>query len=573
LQLADEEGTRSQLKQQRKARHQLAGMPELVLQLQYPSTPARIRQRWPHAGVGLDGKAPEIIRKLLDSRPMFALQGPPGTGKTTVIANAVQQCLDRDRNTRILIAAQSHYALDNLAERIHAKLKESGMGDVDALRIVSPKSKDRDFPAVVRGYFIEKLVENRRRFILRHCDELLEYGSPLDRVDPKAAGNAEPGPYRRGHRLSKRDLIHRWHRVIEKGEMELYDRLRRGANLVFCTTGTATETYLGVDREDSFDWVIVDEAAKAWPTELIMPLVHGQRWALIGDHSQLGAFGKLEVRQVLDKCLNSELEELRRAGERKNDYLKVYELFKNLIEGDPNDIRTGRSGYLEHPVEVLSEQFRMHPAISDVISKRFYEGILQSGKGTSERRHGIEGCDWLGERALVWVDTGNSRDAPESGEPRWHNPKEVEIILEILDQLGNAVRRTVVLSPYNAQLDRLRDQVRDDFRERLYTVDAFQGREADIVIVSLVRCNEAKRNELIKRLGFLVEAERVNVLFSRARALLIVVGSFDQFYKSESEFWPKLCDQIQAGGESARIDYREILAAGDAPVGPSGGGT
>jgi hypothetical protein len=550
VQLADDDGTRFQLRQQRRSLHMLRGMPELVVQLQHPSTPTRIRQRWSQAGVGLEGRAPEIIRKLLDSRPIFALQGPPGTGKTTVIAEAVQQCLDRDRNARILIAAQSHYALDNLAERVHLKLAKTGLSGVDAVRIVSPKSKDREFPEIVQRYFIETRVEESKRAILRHCDEQLEALPP--QAESGATGSS-PG----GAAFSTKELLGRWRRVVESGEAELHDRLRRGANLVYCTTGTATDAYLGTDREDSFDWVIVDEAAKAWPTELIMPLVYGQRWALVGDHRQLGAFGRLEVQRVLEKCSTSNLEGLREMGRLSEELFQAFELFEHLIEGGSAD----ETGFLRRPVERLTEQFRMHPAISELISRCFYGGELQSAESTKERLHGLRSPTWLRDRALIWVDTGSAHEAPESPQERWHNPHEARLVATIVDKLGPTASKAVVLSPYNAQLKKLRNLVPSAFKDRLYTVDAFQGRESDIVIVSMVRCNEARPSETIKRLGFMVEPERVNVLFSRARELLIIVGSFDQFYKSESPFWPKLCSQVMTDASSARVSAYDVLNA------------
>lgn len=550
LQIADEEGTRYQIEQQRRAVFQVARMPELISQLQYPTTPARVVQRWPNAGRGLDGRAPDIIRKLLDSRPLFALQGPPGTGKTTVIADAVQQTLDRDRNVRILIAAQSHYALDNLLEKIHERLAENGMGHLDAVRIVSPKSKGRGFSSLVEGHFLDKLVDARKRMMLKHCDEILE-DEPAQEAPRRNAGSGA---------LSRRELIGRWRRTVEAGDAELNERLRRGSNLVFSTTGTATDSYLGDARDEGFDWVVVDEAAKAWPTELVMPLVHGQRWALVGDHKQLGAFGKKDVMNVLSKCRTSTLPELRQVGEQADAFEKVYEVFKHLIEGDAGE---RRGGYFERPVEVLNEQYRMHPSIGELISRRFYSNELRSAAATRQRMHGIRGVGWLGDKALVWVDTMGPAFAQEGADPKWHNKREVGIVQSVLTQLGDLGRRVVVLSPYGAQVKRLADELmssgRHKISDRVHTVDEFQGRESDVVVVSMVRCNDAKPDEEFRRLGFLVEEERVNVLFSRARQLLVIVGCFNQFYKSESSFWPMLCGQIASGQGSAVVPFSEVL--------------
>ena len=157
----------------------------------------------------------------------------------------------------------------------------------------------------------------------------------------------------------------------------------------------------------------------------------------------------------------------------------------------------------------------------------------------------------------------DTASAPESPDPKWNNPIEVKIILSVLDQLGDAAKRAVVLSPYNAQVKKLSEKLTEwggqKMGERVYTVDGFQGREADIVIVSMVRCNDARPDELFKRLGFMFEVERVNVLFSRSRELLIIVGCFGQFYQSESEFWPMLCDQIMSSKDAARVSYVDVM--------------
>jgi hypothetical protein len=141
--------------------------------------------------------------------------------------------------------------------------------------------------------------------------------------------------------------------------------------------------------------------------------------------------------------------------------------------------------------------------------------------------------------------TGQARPV-ESGRPRWHNPAETRMVIDLIARLQlngsrpEKVPSLAVLSPYRAQNDRisreiegLRVQGISGFTEfeafahgnRICgTVDSSQGSEADLVIVSLVRNNHSTG---VPALGFLRDARRMNVLLSRARQQLVIVGSLE----------------------------------------------
>nr|VFK23962.1 MAG: Protein kinase domain-containing protein [Candidatus Kentron sp. LFY] len=124
LQPTEDAGVFWQLKQQQDACHELMGMQALVAQLGDPVSVAGLRNQWGEVDKDIQGGARKIIHNMLDSWPLFALQGPPGTGKTTVAAEAIGLMLAEEPHQRILISAQSHYALDNLAERVMKTLKK-----------------------------------------------------------------------------------------------------------------------------------------------------------------------------------------------------------------------------------------------------------------------------------------------------------------------------------------------------------------------------------------------------------------------------------------------------------------
>ena len=222
---------------------------------------------------------------------------------------------------------------------------------------------------------------------------------------------------------------------------------------------------------------------------------------------------------------------------------------------------------------VLSRQHRMHPTIGELISAAYYGGDLvhrtvnDRGVPLSRVEHPFHSPEAIFRKAIVWLDlpwaTRGSQYAergPSTGDPRYTNPREVEALSVFLETLGGPTGREdgresapltlAVLSPYNQQVAlinrsiqtsaihlaglKLKQALRSgqgrtdphDAGRVAHTVDSFQGNQADIIAVSLVRNNTLPLGE---GLGFLEEAPRINVLLSRAERLLILVGSWDFF--------------------------------------------
>ena len=429
----------------------------------------------------------------------------------------------------------------------------------------------------VDKYSIEKLTSRRIGDVEAHCKASLRNGELRNEL---------------------RNIVQEWRDTVGDCGMELRSRLRRASNLVFCTTGAATENYLGSVTGDPFDWVIIEEAVKAWPTELAMPLTRGNRWTLIGDHKQLPAFGRVEVENVLTDLasVDPEFVGLREHARRRDAYLKVFDLFRHLFkatedkktaasEASPAPRRTSRRN---RPVAGLTHQFRMRSDIANLVSEVFYEGELKTDGSTDKRDKPpyIALPPYLSikkkgkEKSLYWIDTGPPGEGLALEEPsqRW-NRGEITVVRNLLDDLAKGLseeqkstlvksNHLAVLSPYLQQVKKLEQALGSDFTGAVHTVDAFQGREADIVIVSMVRCNQHKKQR--QQLGFLTRPERVNVLFSRARYSLIIVGSFAHFNRedeaAETDLWSKICDGIDSHG--ARRTARECSLIGDRGLQP-----
>jgi hypothetical protein len=449
--------------------------------------------------------------------------------------------------------------LDNLAVRVLAKLDmiddDGAPQDADflAIRVYNEQAYDR-VDSRLRDFQVHDSAVRLKRAVRRRVRDRLVSGKDL----PEARRVAES-----------------WLAEIDGTEIELGERLRRGANLVFVTCSSASPRIL-VDNgsREPFDWVVIEEAAKAWPTELALPLVRGLRWTLVGDQQQISAYGRDEVERFLNSCANDPDPEIAKHFGRKDAYLKRFELFGTMIEeAVPGD-----------PVQRLTEQRRMHDPICQVVSRSFYpaarpprprgaafpaphdplpKGILVTMR--PEDGHVIVSPDWLAGRTLLWVDTsGVHRD-----EPYWGNPYEARLVAALCDAMrpslapiarGAASRRGLaILTPYRQQADVIR-KTDPSLGDAVRTVDSFQGREADVVVVSLVRDTmRAPADRPLKNIGHLADPNRVNVMLSRARDLLVIVGSFDHFADSGLECWDKVTSAVERFGTRRTAD--KVLSA------------
>jgi serine/threonine protein kinase len=291
-------------------------------------------------------------------------------------------------------------------------------------------------------------------------------------------------------------------------------------------------------QDIEFDLCIIDEASKANATELLIPMTRAERWVVVGDHRQLPPFVDAAL---LDRELLAQFE-LTEADLRET-------LFERLRQGLPPECRV-----------TLSKQHRMVPAIGDLISACFYADELESAPRTSP--------DWLSfvlPTPVVWCSTSAlpGRHEERSGTSR-SNVTEARSIRNLLGSLnfvaaGARERLTVgVLAGYRDQCDEIERQIAEKRPEwptleiECNTVDAFQGREADIAVYSVTRSN------VEGRLGFLAEQRRLNVALSRGKLGLVIVGDerFARSARGENPFRNVLEYIDQANGcsfEAARL--------------------
>ncbi|WP_030858156.1 AAA domain-containing protein [Streptomyces sp. NRRL F-2747] len=491
----------------------------------------------------LRGRANDIIADMLKLHPFYALQGPPGTGKSTVVARALQNFLGSEYGSRVLVSAQSNDALDQLASKIITELKPKIEDrSILVLRELS-KARDRhDLPPALRRHTAEALAQ-----------DLVEH------IEGRIAAGHE------GARPGEEDLMARWARLARDIAVELTERIKSGADIVLATcsiAGTLTDEIR--DPSDMFDWVIIEEAAKAWPTEIIIPLALGVRWTLIGDYLQLGPHRAQDVEAFLDGLASNQDERVRLHYEQRETYLEFVQLFRRFFDGHT----PGVAADARHPVDVLDMQFRMHLDISLPFGRAFYPAVDENDpdgtflKTDPQMRqvHSHTRPDYLKGVPLVWLDTSRHEGCGDVG--YWWNPGEVQLVEDLVRTMGLADRKDpkelTVLTPYRRQVLELEKGFLDG---RVHTVHSFQGGEAKTVVLSLVRSNE-RGTDSRQNVGHTAQPEVVNVMLSRARSLLVVVGDMAHFERHGGADWQEVIRVFRTVGRVVDASTGEIVSSG-----------
>ncbi len=453
----------------------------------------------------LNASQRKAIAKALGSPDFFLIHGPFGTGKTRTLAELIRQ--EVERGNKVLATAESNVAVDNLVER----LVGSGL---KVVRVGHPSRVSRALHETTLAYLITQ------HELYGELRELRVIGQNLKE---KRDTFTKPAPkYRRG--LSDREILRlaskgigtrgvparliremaEWIKLNEQvgktfeDAKKLEERIARGiireADVVLTTNASA-----GLEVVDyaSYDVAIIDEATQATIPSVLIPINRAKRFVLAGDHKQLPP-----------TILSEKAMELSRT------------LFEGLIERYP------------HKSEMLTVQYRMNERLMEFPSKEFYEGKVvadESVRGITLAEFGIEvqgGERWdevlKPENVLVFIDTSTREDRFERqrrGSDSRENPLEARIVAETVVRLLNLGVKPEwigVITPYDDQRDLISSLLPEEVEVK--TVDGYQGREKEVIILSFVRSNE--RGEL----GFLRDLRRLNVSLTRAKRKLILIG-------------------------------------------------
>ncbi|WDZ54909.1 serine/threonine-protein kinase [Paenibacillus polymyxa] len=299
-----------------------------------------------------------------------------------------------------------------------------------------------------------------------------------------------------------------WLKRLGKGRE--FEAICAGETQVIASTCLGTANIPGVWSAE-YDWVIVDEAGRATPPEILVPLVRGKRILLVGDHKQLPPIVDSEFK-------TEDLEKF----EIKKSFLEI-SLFEDIFNRAGSSIKS-----------TLNIQYRMHSGIGQLISEVFYEGTIRNADSTETLIHPLP--NWEG-KSVVWITTSAREDRFESSSQSSkskENQLEAKLILEECEKANKVLKElnrklTVgIISGYTdqklliEQLINPKDSIKwSNIDIEVDNVDAFQGQERDVIFYSIVRSNK-KRD-----IGFLKDYRRLNVALSRARKLLLIVGDLD----------------------------------------------
>ena len=444
----------------------------------------------------------EAVNRVLWAKDVAIVHGPPGTGKTTTLVEAIYETLRREN--QVLVCAQSNMAVDWISE----KLVDRG---IPVLRIGNPTR--------VNDKMLSFTYE--RRFEAHPDYELLW-------AIRKAIRDL------RAHRKRGDEKYHqKLERLKDRAnelEIRINAQLFGEARVIACTlVGSASRLLDG----QKFGTLFIDEAAQALEAACWIPIRRCSRVILAGDHCQLPP----TVKSIAAL----------KAGLGKT-------LMERIAENKPE------------VVTLLKMQYRMNEEIMRFSSDWFYGNQVESAPEVKFRS--ILDLDL----PMTWVDTSvfmnslEKTDNPESPEHRLFreqfvgdsfgriNKAEAELTLLALEQYFEKIGKTRVLnerldvgiiSPYRAQVQHLRRLVmkREYFKPfrhliSVNTVDGFQGQERDIILISLVRSNDAGQ------IGFLRDLRRMNVAITRARMKLIILG--DAPTMTHHPFYRKLYEYVKA---------------------------
>ncbi|XP_065069424.1 probable helicase senataxin isoform X2 [Rhopilema esculentum] len=484
------------------------------------------------------------------------LQGPPGTGKTHtllgLIKNILKSLAKNEENPRILVCTPSNAAIDSLLVRLledpprleqnsstrYKKHAHSNCGDFNLLRV----GDSRQMNHTVARYSLENLIEIELKkqkklsdpaIIKEELHRTLQKLKVLDKECTKlkmAMDRTKNAELKK--KLAERErqqkcseyLQRKLKNAGQRKDPRLVERESRAyflknAHIICCTlSGAGSKHMVKAFRTDNdmrvapFACVIIDEAGQCCEPDALIPMQYGaSKLVLVGDPAQLPA-------TILSQRAS-------RYGYGQSLFERIH---RALIE------------HSESPVLSLQEQYRMHPAICAFPSKKFYQGNLITAREVVQRRI------LPGIKSFIVLNISDSEETREA-EGAIHNPEERKYVTYISKEIikkGIVLPEKVgVITPYRKQLQKLQSEmsIGQESKIEINTIDGFQGREKDIIILSCVRAQKVRTG-----VGFLQDPQRMNVALTRAKHSLIVLIHSDSLQVDED--WKDMIDFARSRG-------------------------
>lgn len=420
----------------------------------------------------LDESQQEAVTFALSQREVAVIHGPPGTGKTTTVVEVILQAVKQ--GNKILCCASSNVAVDNLVERL-ARCK------VKVLRLGHP------------ARLLESIQKHSLDAVLARSDNTNIIADIRKDIDKALVGMKKVRD--KGQRFSFKREIGELRKELRTREATAIGQILKSADVVLSTnTGASNDGPLRHLPPDHFDWVVIDECAQALESNCWVALLNARKCVLAGDYKQLPPTIKSQA--AASKGLS-------------------VSLMERLIQKFGDSV-----------VRMLTVQYRMHAAIMDWASREMYQGRLTAHNSVEGHLlKDLPGIACVEETStpLLLIDTAGCglSEMEVTDEQSKGNQGEVDLVelhVKCLTEAGLKAKDIAVIAPYNLQVNMVRQRLSVRYPAlEIKSVDGFQGREKEAVILTLVRSN--RKGEV----GFLAEDRRINVAVTRARRHLAVI--------------------------------------------------
>lgn len=485
------------------------------------------------------------ISKAKESKDFYLIHGPFGTGKTRTLIELIKE--ESNEGNKVLTTAESNTAVDNLLTGLIQKKsnsyeKNEYLKDLNYTRLGHPQRVSKENIKYSLAYKAEEHPMNEEKEeIFKEIEKLIkereEFTKPSPRYrrgfsDKEIIANGKKKISSRGIPAKIMISMSKWlelnlkinekYNHIESIDNEIIQDIIKKSDVILATNSSAALEYI---QNIKFDIAIIDEASQTTIPSILIPIAKAKKFILAGDHKQLPP---TVTSSKCEELTNTLFEKLIKKYTEKSTILKVqYRMNKELMEF-PN------KEFYEN--QLKSESFISNISLSDLKRDLPKNKNKKSNDKTETKKKAknkfnktianhfkeLEKTLNNNDQTILFIDTS---EFEKHGEERLKDSKSIrnkseaeitQLIVNNYIKSGFSNEDIGVISPYYDQVDLLKSRIKNI---EIKTVDGFQGREKEIMIISTVRSNEEMN------IGFLNDLRRLNVAITRGKRKLIIIGN------------------------------------------------
>ncbi|PKL67391.1 MAG: IGHMBP2 family helicase [Methanobacteriales archaeon HGW-Methanobacteriales-1] len=481
----------------------------------------------------------------------FLIHGPFGTGKTRTLRELIRQ--EVEKGNKLLVTAESNTAVDNILDGLSMenssdesksenkpeykgkyKTVDNNSFKMDFVRLGHPQRVYRGNIEYTLAYQVENHPLN---------SEINNLKDGIKKTLVERDNNTKPSPglrrglsdtqillnavKRRGSRGISPNVMISMARWIENNqkvdqtqakiraiEKNIVENIIKKSSVVFCTNSSAGLEYL---KGIKFDLSVIDESSQATIPSALIPISKASRFVLAGDHKQLPPTIVSQKARPLEKTL---FEELIEKYPQKSTMLNIqYRMNPTLMEFPNNEFYHGEIKTAESLNKISLQDIVSNLEIHELIEKNEYAQFKEVQRDLIDP-----------QIPFIFLNTSKIDERFEQrikDSTSLQNPLEADIIRIIVKMFlksGFSSENIGIISPYEDQ----RNLISSLTNVEVKTVDGYQGREKDIMLISTVRSNSKRE------IGFLSDIRRLNVALTRARRKMIMVGDVETLKTNET---------------------------------------